>query len=86
MPQVLYQVGESFKTEGKPDEAIAAWETLVGKFSDTKPAAHAHFRTAALLEEQKGDLAGAIERYRKVAADPWRSQAGQRVAVMEARR
>ena len=41
-------------TEKKFDEAIAAWETLVGKFPGTEPAAHAQFRIAAMLEDPEG--------------------------------
>ena len=85
VPQVLFQVGESFETEKKFDEAIAAWEPLIGKFPGSEPAAHAQFEVASIFEVEKGDPAGAIERFRKVAADPWKSQADQRVAVMESK-
>ena len=40
---------------------------------------------ASIFESEKGDPAGAIERFRKVAAEPWKSQADQRVAVMESK-
>ena len=58
---------------------------LAGKFPGTEPAAHAQFRIAAIFEIEKGDPAAAIERFRKVAVEPWQSQARQRVAVMEAK-
>ena len=38
-----------------------------------------------MFEIEKGDPAGAIERFKKITIEPWRSQALQRVAVMEAR-
>jgi uncharacterized protein YfaS (alpha-2-macroglobulin family)/TolA-binding protein len=85
VPQVLFQVGESFALEKKFDEAIAAWETLAGKFPGTEPAAHAQFQVAATLETEKADPATAIERFRKIAVEPWQAQARQRVAVMEAK-
>ena len=85
VPQVLYQAGESFTLEKKFDQAIAAWEPLIGRFPQSEPAAHAQFAIAALYETEKGEPASAIERFKKVAVEPWRSQALQRVAVMEAK-
>jgi TolA-binding protein len=85
VPQVLFQVGESFALEEKFDAAIAAWETLAGKFPGTEPAAHAQFQIAATLEAEKADPAAAIGRFRAVAVEPWQAQARQRVAVMEAK-
>ena len=81
VPELMFQVGRSLEAEKKYDEAIAAWEPLVGKFPGSEPAAHAQFEVASIFETEKGDPAGAIERFRKVAADPWKSQAAQRVAV-----
>ena len=40
---------------------------------------------AAIYETEKGDPAAAIERFKKVAVEPWQSQARQRIAVMEAK-
>ena len=85
VPQILFEVGESLETEKKFDEAIAAWGPLIGKFPGTEPASHAEFEVASIFEVEKGDPAGSIERFRKVAAEPWKSQAAQRVAVMEAK-
>ena len=85
VPELLYQVGRSFEAEKKFDEAIAAWDSLVGKFPGLEPAAHAQFAVASIFEVEKGDPSGAIERFRKVAAEPWKAQADQRVSVMEAK-
>jgi uncharacterized protein YfaS (alpha-2-macroglobulin family)/TolA-binding protein len=85
VPQVLFQIGESFAAEKKFDDAMAAWETLAGKFPNTEPAAHAQFQIALVFETEKGDLPEAIERYKKVAVEPWQSQAQQRIAIMEAK-
>ena len=85
VPQLLYQIGESFESEKKFDEAIAAWEPLIGKFPGSEPAAHAQFEVASIFEVEKGDPAGAIERFRKVELEPWKAQANQRVAVMESK-
>ncbi|HEX8203732.1 MAG TPA: tetratricopeptide repeat protein, partial [Isosphaeraceae bacterium] len=85
VPQILFQVGESFAQEKKFAEAIAAWETLAGKFPGSEPAAHAQFQVAATLETEQGDPAAAIERFRKITVEPWQSQARQRIAVMEAK-
>ena len=85
VPQLLYQVGESFQDEKKFDDAIAAFETLDGKFPGTEPAAHAQFQVAAIEENEKGDPAAAIERFKKVGVEPWQAQARQRIAVMEAK-
>jgi uncharacterized protein YfaS (alpha-2-macroglobulin family)/tetratricopeptide (TPR) repeat protein len=85
VPQLLFEVGQTHSIEKKYDEAVAAWETLAGKFPGTEPAGHAQFAIAATYENEKGDPAAAIERYRKVAVEPWRSQAAQRIALMEAK-
>ncbi|MFO0952539.1 MAG: tetratricopeptide repeat protein [Isosphaeraceae bacterium] len=83
VPQVLYQVGESFVTQKKFDEAVAAWDPLISKFPGSEPAAHARFSIASIHETEKGDPETAIEEFRKISVEPWRSQAAQRVAVME---
>ena len=85
VPQILFEVGRSFEPEKRFDESIAAWEPLVAKFPDSEPAAHAQFEVASIFEVEKGDPAGAIERFRKVADGPWKPRADQRVAVMEAK-
>ncbi|HEX4753996.1 MAG TPA: MG2 domain-containing protein, partial [Solirubrobacterales bacterium] len=85
VPQVLFQVGQSFLAEKKYGEAIAAWEALANKFPGTEPAGHAQFQVAEAFEAEKGDPAAAIERYKKIAVEPWRSQALQRVAAMVSR-
>jgi len=85
VPQVFFAIGESFATEKKYDEAITAWESLKSKFPETEPAAHGQFATAALYETEKGELAKAIELFKKITVEPWRSQAAQRVAVMESK-
>jgi uncharacterized protein YfaS (alpha-2-macroglobulin family)/TolA-binding protein len=85
VPQVLFRVGQSYLDEKKTAEAIAAWETLAGKFPGTVPAGHAQFEIARLVDEAKGDPAAAIERLKAVTVDPWQSRARERIAVMEAR-
>ncbi len=85
VPQVLFDLGASFATEKKWDEAIGAWETLAGKFPNTEPAGHAQFQAAVVIETEKAQPADAIERYRKIQVEPWASQARQRIAAMEAR-
>jgi len=85
VPQLLYQVGESFQAEEKFADAIAAYETLAGKFPGSEPAAHAQFQVAALDENEKGDPAAAIERFKKITVEPWQAQARQRIAAMEAK-
>jgi alpha-2-macroglobulin len=85
VPEVLFKIGESFAAQKKYDEAIAVRETLIGKFPGTEPAAHAQFQVAATLEVEKGNPEAAIERFKKVAAEPWQSQAKQRIAVMESK-
>ena len=47
-----------------------------------EPAAHGLFLIASLFENEKGDPAAAVERFKKVNVEPWLSQARQRVAVM----
>ncbi|GIW86820.1 MAG: hypothetical protein KatS3mg108_1144 [Isosphaeraceae bacterium] len=85
VPQILYEIGESWEAEEKYDEAIRAWERLAGKFPGTEPAAHAEFSIAAIYETKKGELPEAIERFRKVSVEPWASAARQRIAVMESK-
>ena len=85
MPAILFSIGESFEVEKQFDRAIAAWQTLAGKFPASEPAAHAQFQAAAILETEKGELPEAIERFKKIAVEPWKSQAQQRIAVMESK-
>ncbi len=85
VPELLFQIGQTFWREKQFDRAIAAWETLAGKFPESEPAAHGQFEAASILETEKGDLAEAIERFKKIAVEPWKSQAQQRIAVMEAK-
>jgi alpha-2-macroglobulin len=85
VPGILFQVGVSYEKEKQFDRAIASWETLAGKFPSSEPAAHGQFQSASILENEKGDLPGAIERFKKIAVEPWKSQAQQRIAVMEAK-
>jgi uncharacterized protein YfaS (alpha-2-macroglobulin family)/tetratricopeptide (TPR) repeat protein len=83
VPALLFQVGESLVTEKKFDQAIAGWGPLTSKFPGSEPAAHAEFLIASIFETEKADPAGAIERFRKIGTEPWKSQAQQRIAVME---
>ena len=85
VPAILFQIGESFVTEKKFDQAILAWEPLISKFAGSEPAAHAQFSTALIHEIEKGNLADAIERFKKIAVEPWASQARQRIVVMESK-
>ncbi|HEY2158274.1 MAG TPA: tetratricopeptide repeat protein, partial [Isosphaeraceae bacterium] len=85
VPQLLFEVGQTAYVEKKYDDAIVAWETLAGKFPGSEPAGHAQFAVASIYENEKGDPAAAIERYRKVAGEPWHGQAAQRIALMEAK-
>ncbi|HWE39008.1 MAG TPA: tetratricopeptide repeat protein, partial [Isosphaeraceae bacterium] len=61
VPQVLFEVGESFVPEKKYDDAVAAWEALAAKFPGTEPAAHGLFLIASLFENEKGDPSAAID-------------------------
>ncbi|MGC8640208.1 MAG: MG2 domain-containing protein, partial [Isosphaeraceae bacterium] len=85
VPGLLLQVGQSFLIEKKFDEAIAAWGPLTTRFPTSEPAAHAQFLTASVFEIDKGNPAEAIERFKKITTEPWRSRAQERIAVMEAR-
>ncbi len=85
VPQILFQIGSSFVQEKKYDEAIAAFENLASKFPNSEPAGHAQYMIAYLYETERHQPAEAIERYRKIAVEPWRSTALQRVAAMESK-
>jgi tetratricopeptide (TPR) repeat protein len=85
VPALLFQVGLSYEKEKQFDRAIAAWEALAGKFPGSEPAAHGQFQAASILETEKGDLPEAVERFKKIAVEPWKSQAQQRIAVMESK-
>ena len=86
VPTALFLIGQTFASEKKWDEAIAAWDSVAARFPGTEPAAHAQFVAAALFETEKGEPATAIERFRKITSNtPWTQQARQRIAVMEAK-
>ena len=73
-------------TEKKFDQAIAAWEPLISKFAGSEPAAHAAILNGLdSTKPRKANLADAIERFKKIAVEPWASQARQRIAVMESK-
>ena len=83
VPELLDRIGESFASEESFDEAINAWETLIGKFPGSEAAGHAQFRIGVVLEVERAQPEKAIERYRLVTAEPWASEARSRIAVME---
>jgi len=83
VPQLLFQVGQSHVAEEDFDAAIAAWETLIGKFPDSEPAAHAEFQIGVVLETELAQLEQAIARYQRVRIDPWKSRAQARIAQMQ---
>ena len=85
VPQVLFQIGESFVTEKQIDQAIAAWEPVTSRYPASEPAAHAQFLIASFFEHEKGNPSEAIERFKKITVEPWAARARQRVAVMEAK-
>ncbi len=77
VPNVLFQIGDSFQTQELYDRAIAAWEPLLSRFPASEPAAHARFAIAAITETEKGDPEKAIDEFKKVALEPWKSQAAR---------
>ncbi|WP_152052024.1 MG2 domain-containing protein [Tautonia marina] len=83
VPDLLWQIGESFAQQERFDEAIAAWETLIGKFPGTEPSGHAQYRIGEVLEVERRQPEQAIERYKRVAVEPWQSRARQRILTME---
>ncbi|MDB5352249.1 MAG: large extracellular alpha-helical protein [Planctomycetota bacterium] len=83
VPGVLFLVGQSFASEKKYDDALAAWEALANRFPGTEAAGHAQYAIAFLYEQHKGDPATAIERFKAITVDPWKTEAATRVAVME---
>ena len=85
VPQVLFQIGDNLAAEKKYDQAIAAWETLASKFPGSEPSAHGQFLAASFFENEKGNPSEAIERFKKIAVEPWAGQARQRIAVMESK-
>ena len=86
VPQILFQVGESFVTEEKYDDAIAAWETLISKFPGSEPAAHGQFLIASIYENQKGEPGRGDRAVQEGGGRARGSRhAAQRIAVMESR-
>lgn len=85
VPEVLFKIGESHLKEDRFDLAAAAWATLASKFPEAEPTGRAQMSIGAYLENTKGDLTGAIEQYRKITVEPWKSEALQRIAVMESK-
>ncbi len=72
-PRSCSRSARASQTEKKFDQAIAAWEPLTSKFPASEPAAHAQFLTASIYETEKGNPAEAIERFKKIAVEPWAS-------------
>ena len=85
VPQVLFQIGDNLAAEKKYDQAIAGWETLASKFPGSEPSRTASFWRPRFFENEKGNPSEAIERFKKIAVEPWAAQARQRIAVMESK-
>ena len=85
VPQVLFQIGESFVTEKKIDQAISAWEPVTSRYPASEPAATCPVYDRLVIRARKGNPSEAIERFKKINVEPWAARARQRVAVMEAR-
>jgi uncharacterized protein YfaS (alpha-2-macroglobulin family)/TolA-binding protein len=85
VPELLYQIGKALALEKRYDEAIAAWDALGARYPGSQPAAHGQYDAASLFEIEKGDPTAAIDRFRKITLEPWKTQATQDIAVMETR-
>jgi outer membrane protein assembly factor BamD (BamD/ComL family) len=83
VPSLLKRIGMSFEKEKKYAEAVDAWKVLTTRFPDHAEADHARYLTAMAYETKIGDLNTAIETYRDVRNDPWKSQASARIRLME---
>ncbi len=83
VPSLLNQVGQSFDREKKYAEAVDAWKLLTARFPDHGEADHARFQIGSAYETKIGDLNLAIETYRSVRGEPWKSQADMRIRLME---
>src|SRR5262249_60348182 len=66
VPELLFQIGQSYVLEKKYDRAIAAWESPTGKFPASEPPGHALFSAASLYEIELGNPAEAIEPFRNI--------------------
>jgi outer membrane protein assembly factor BamD (BamD/ComL family) len=83
VPALLKQVGESFEREKKYAEAVDAWKILAARYPDHGEADHGRFLIGSTYENKLGDPNLAIETYRGVRQEPWKSQANMRIHLME---
>ena len=64
------------------DEAIAAYEGLIGRYPSAEVGSEARYRLGTVFETEKDDPARAIEQYLQIKAGRWMAQGRQRVAVL----
>lgn len=72
------------KTQKLFEEAIADWQQLVKKYPSTRQASQAAFSIGTIREDQLGQLAEALEAYKKVKGD-YQGQAKQRIDNLTAK-
>ena len=72
------------KTQKLFEEAIVDWQQLVKKYPNTLQASQAAFSIGTIREDQLGQLAEALEAYKKVKGD-YQSQAKQRIDNLTAK-
>lgn len=95
VPQAMFTFGQISKAEGDAAEerekgsggdsyrtAISEWARLIGKYPDRDESSLALWRTGLLYEEKLGQLADAVESYRRLTWGPWADDAQQRLRLL----
>jgi alpha-2-macroglobulin len=79
-PQILYWHGEMLYQQEKWQAAIDEWRGLVSKYPKSNEASRGQLMIAATLENKLGDLAEALEEYKKLDWGPMQKSAKEAIA------
>lgn len=82
---ILFQFGLMQYEQAKWDEALAEWRRLVSKYPNTEESSLAQYMIGLLLEEKLGQLAEALEEYKKCTWGGSATAAQQRIAQLTAK-
>ncbi len=87
--QMEYQQGKDLRDSGDPirartlfESAIASYRRLISKYPQTEESGLAQLRIGEILENELGDLTGALEAYRKLTWSSMSGVAEERVRLM----
>ena len=87
-PVSLFNAGSALEEAGRVDDAEAAWIRLADQYAETSPDVPEALFNLGRLSETRGDIEGALERYREIGSrfpeSRWKDLAKSRMLKLEA--